>query len=470
MLTQLAALGTVAPRLTRPQALAALRSAASESVFQPEGREVPIQILGVLEASGITFDAVWVAGLVADRWPPPASPNPLLPIDWQRDRGVPRASAQRELAYAQRLTDDFARAAVEVVFSSAATVDDHPAAPSALILAFPERAFPSAASSWIDGIAASATLERVTDDRAPRIASGSVVRGGSNVIASQSDCPFRAVARHRLGADRWQTTLVGLSAAERGMAVHAMLAAFWGEVTDSSALHGREASALQTTIERAVDAGLATMSSARWALLPTAVRGGETRRLRGLLEAWIDVERLRQPFAVRDCERPSPLALAGLTFQLRFDRIDTLTDGGVAIIDYKTGVAEQPKRWFDDRPRAAQLGMYTLAQHAADAATPIRAVVYAQLRHDAVKAVGIVGDAAAWPMLTPLQDVAMFSGWPDVERWWRVHLEALATEIAGGHAAVRPRQSPLPCRDCGMQPLCRIESIRMLNEDEAADE
>ena len=128
MLAQLATLGTVAPRLTRPQALAALRSTASESVFQPEGGEVPIQILGVLEASGITFDAIWVAGLVADRWPPPASPNPLLPIDWQRDRAVPRASAQRELAYAQRLTHDFARAAVEVVFSSAATIDDHPAA------------------------------------------------------------------------------------------------------------------------------------------------------------------------------------------------------------------------------------------------------------------------------------------------------------------------------------------------------
>ena len=111
--------------------------------------------------------------------------------------------------------------------------------------------------------------------------------------------------------------------------------------------------------------------------------------------------------------------------------------------------------------------MYMLAQQAADRRECrfARSWLCTIASRRLVKAVGIVGDPAAWPTLTPLQDVATFSDWPDVEQWWRVHLEAIATEIADGRATVRPRQSPLPCRDCGMQPLCRIESIRMLDEE-----
>jgi hypothetical protein len=55
MLGQVPALEAVHPSLTYPRALAWVRRLASTTLFQPQTREVPIQVLGMLEAGGITF-------------------------------------------------------------------------------------------------------------------------------------------------------------------------------------------------------------------------------------------------------------------------------------------------------------------------------------------------------------------------------------------------------------------------------
>jgi hypothetical protein len=43
-------------------------------------------------------------------------------------------------------------------------------------------------------------------------------------------------------------------------------------------------------------------------------------------------------------------------------------------------------------------------------------------------------------------------------------------EIAAGNAVVSPRQKPLACRPCCLQPLCRIQSVRNLVEQSLDDE
>ena len=104
LLVDFASLSAVAPRLSAARALSTLQSLAAERRFQPEAWPAPIQILGVLEGTGLAFDALWVAGLAAERWPAAPDPNPLLPIAWQRERNVAHASAEREREYACRLT------------------------------------------------------------------------------------------------------------------------------------------------------------------------------------------------------------------------------------------------------------------------------------------------------------------------------------------------------------------------------
>src|SRR4029453_17407995 len=100
-LAQFAALHAIESRLTKVEAVQALRSLMADTLFQPEVPHAPIQILGLLEAAGQPFDALWVTGLAAECWPAAARPNPLLPVSWQRERNVPHSSAARELAYAQ---------------------------------------------------------------------------------------------------------------------------------------------------------------------------------------------------------------------------------------------------------------------------------------------------------------------------------------------------------------------------------
>lgn len=467
LLREFVTLGAVTPRQHGSAAIGALRSLAAETLHQPEGSDAPIQILGVLEAAGLSFDALWVAGLSADRWPAAPRPNPLLPIAWQRERGLPRATAERELDYARVLTGRFARAAAEVIFSSATGVDDPPLSPSALVLPFAASTLPTLPVTWPGAMADNVALESVADERAPPIALGTTIRGGARAIQTQSDCPFQAVARHRLGAQRWPTAKAGLAAFERGQLVHAMLAAFWAAVADRAQLLALDPEALNVEIAAAAAKGLACLPPARWRNVPDVVRFAESRRLIRLLHAWLAIERARPPFSVTAVEARRDLSLSGITLRMRVDRIDALGDGGIAIIDYKTGVLEQPKQWFEDRPRASQLGAYMLAQRAAEPGLAVRAVAHGELRTESIAASGLAADRDAWPALTQVAKIAPFSDWRSLEAWWDEHLGALAAELATGVATVTPRLRPSPCRNCGLQALCRIDSVRF---DEPEDD
>ena len=237
LLATLSGLDVVTGRLARREALALLAGLAAETVFQPEAPAAPIRILGLLEATGLPFDALWVAGLGAEAWPPPARANPLLPLDWQRERGVPRSSAAREQDYARLVTDLLARAAPEVVFSHPESVDDHPSVASALIAAWPRTATPAAPPCTAPAMfAARPDLDACDDTRAPPVPAGTALRGGAALFEAQSDCPFRAVAAFRLRAEPWPRREEGLSAAERGQLAHLALASFWRRVRDRRTL------------------------------------------------------------------------------------------------------------------------------------------------------------------------------------------------------------------------------------------
>ena len=161
--------------------IASVAFAMADTLFQPEVAHAPIQILGLLEAAGQPFDALWVTGLAAERGRP-AQPNPLLPVSWQRERNVPHSSAARELAYAQALTAQLTRAAPAVVVSHAHTAEGHPRAASSLIDALPKLGADAiiAEVSTADAIMAAAPArERLADIAAPALVAGSRAPGGA---------------------------------------------------------------------------------------------------------------------------------------------------------------------------------------------------------------------------------------------------------------------------------------------------
>ena len=112
---------------------------AAETVFQPQSSIKPVQILGILEAAGMSFDAVWLLGMDDKNWPPAPRPNPLLPAGLQRELGMPQASAEHELAFATGLMQGLERSAGTLIASYAQADADQPLLPSPLIAAWPVR-------------------------------------------------------------------------------------------------------------------------------------------------------------------------------------------------------------------------------------------------------------------------------------------------------------------------------------------
>ncbi len=469
----LARFATLAPavmRLSRADALAALRTQLAAEVFQPESIAPRIQILGVLEAAGLPFDALWIAGLAAESWPPPPRPNPLLPLSWQRERDVPRATAARELAYARALTGQFMRAAGDVVFSHPLHEDDHPHSPSALLPG--GSAIDAAVTVGADTAGVQFTgkpaLEAIVDRRAPALPWGSRAPGGARLIEAQSDCPFKAVAACRLATEPWAGPIDGLSPLERGTLLHAAFAAFWRDVGDQRTLAALDREALAAKIEAAVAVARGALPPLRWRALSPLIAAGESTRLKKVVEVWIAAhERPRPPFSVQEVEGSAALTLQGLAFRLRLDRVDALApDGGTVIIDYKSGRTMPPDAWFDARPQAPQLALYALARRAAVPTRPLRAVAYAQLKPGDIKVQGLAADDDAWPGLKLPGDLrrAGLADWPAVEARWAESIGALAAEIAAGEAAVTPRDIGTTCKQCGRQALCRIRA-RSLRDD-----
>jgi RecB family exonuclease len=318
-----------------------------------------------------------------------------------------------------------------------------------------------------DAIAAARQCETIADERAPALAAGRV-RGGAGVIAAQSDCPFRATARYRLRVEPWPEAAEGLNARERGMLVHAAMAAFWRDVGDHAALLACDGTATRRRIDAAVDSALPALPPARWRLLPPALVAAEKARIASIATQWIEkYERPRPGFAVTKVEWSVPLDIAGLTLTLKLDRVDTLDQGGCAIVDYKAGAAEGPSRWFAQRPRAPQLGLYALALKAESPDIALKAAAYAKLKVGEIGPVGLVEEREAWPDLTPVAKLGEPNTWPGVEQRWKVQMTGLVAELRDGVATVTPRDNGAPCRMCRMQSLCRIEAagLHMLAVD-----
>src|SRR5262245_4883633 len=183
VLARLATLERVAPRIGFDAALGWAGRMAADTLFQPETPEVPIQVLGVLEAAGMTFDHLWVAGLTDEAWPHTPNPNPFIPLRLQRAAGLPNATPAAALEFAQRITTGWRTGAGELVLSHPRRDGDRDLAPSPLIAQCPagEPAVPEYAT-WRDAIHRSAALERVADARAPALVAAAPIRGGAGLL------------------------------------------------------------------------------------------------------------------------------------------------------------------------------------------------------------------------------------------------------------------------------------------------
>jgi probable DNA repair protein len=439
LLSDFATLDAVMVRVGLNEALSRLERLAANTEFEVEDEGAPVQVLGFLEASGLRYDHLWVLGLHDEAMPPQAQANPFLPLGMQRDRGLPHSSALRELEYNRKLLARLQASAAEVVFSYPQWEGDQPRSPSPLIEVRRASVPEPLGARWIDLIRASAMSEVVEDRVGPALPDGAEQRGGTSMLKDMAACPFRAFAKHRLGARELEDVDLGLNAREKGSGVHRVLEAIWKDLKTQENLLALNPQELQELITRSIEEAL--VDDGRLGVLL------ERRRLQRLLTQWFEIEKERPPFRVLEPEKEGKADIGGLRISTRIDRVDQLPDGRQVIIDYKTGEANG-NVWSGERLDEPQVPLYCIGANAR-----VAGAAFAQIRTGGVllKGVSENGELGKIVPMRDLKNVAM----EELIDEWDDALQQLGNAFRAGVANVDPKEKST-CQYCRLPALCRI--------------
>lgn len=435
LLDQMRGCDAILDPLDRTAAVAVIADLAQAQLFQPAGDPAVIQVLGVMEAVGQRFDALWVCGMTSEAWPPAVRSNPLLSLQLQREQRMPDSTPALARERAERLLRWLETSAGAVVFSSPEFRDDEPLTPSPLLtrLPAPQAGLPAWREPlWIERMLGSTRLERLHPDPPPPVAPGWCMKGGVALLEREACCPARAFVEFRLGAREMPVSAAGLDAATRGNITHQILASFFSQVRSHEALLALGKDEQWRLLADAADHALAGFQRVADPLL-RRIAARERERQLDLVGRFLQLERQRKGFRVRDTEAwladadRSP-SLARLQLRLRPDRIDEMPDGRLLVIDYKTG-AQLPTAadWLPPRPRSPQLPLYATV---ADA----DAIAFVQLAAGNVGWYGLADEDWGDPKFKAVSSITRgaLAGWGELRAGWQLTLEQLAAEFLAG--------------------------------------
>tara|TARA_X000000950_G_scaffold258737_1_gene326504 strand:+ start:7196 stop:9802 length:2607 start_codon:yes stop_codon:yes gene_type:complete len=428
-----------------------LDHALAGRAFGSQRAAQPIQILGLLETTGLEFDYLWVMGMGANTFPAQSHRNPYLPAQLAASFGLPRSTQEQELAFARRLLGHWATSSGHLQLSYVNQDNGMPVAPSALMLRTlnadlaPQQAGASAEQAHQrlllrnPGMHPQTILLEDRPETLPGLLPPGKLQGGVSRLEDQARCPFRAFALYRLGLKKPLPPRDFLDLAERGILIHQVLERLLTNVPDSQAL----AALTQEQVE-----ALCRRSIREYRHLPVGYAETEVSRVVALVTRWLDLEAKRRPFSIVGVERKFELTLAEMTFTLKIDRIDQVDDVRV-VLDYKTGEANIAGA-RGDQPQAPQLPAYSLISD------QVQGIYYAQLKTSTVKINGLASEAATLVAnkASGISVIHPDHPWSEQVGRWRLHLAQLTLAIRQGAAQVTP--SGDICQRCHLHSLCRI--------------
>ncbi|HEV2645166.1 MAG TPA: PD-(D/E)XK nuclease family protein [Acidobacteriaceae bacterium] len=462
-----------APQPTFTEALAALERIARSTLFAPESRHAPIQIMGALESAGSTFDALWFLRANDLTWPATPSPNPLLPWALQRDLQMPGADPANDTAHAQRITQRVASSAPEVVFSYAIESASGNQRPSPTLATF------NLTPSHIPAPPPTQPLiklESFPDAEPIPPPPDRVLQGGAAILQAQAACGFRAFAELRLYASALEPIALGLSPAERGSLIHAALEDFWSQIPSQTALKALTTDQRNTQLTHSINAAFQKHHARPSAGWPHAYLSTERDRIHRLLSEWLNYEaNQRAPFVVKAREQElHDVRIGPLRLDIRVDRIDTIdlqasedpeadpeATTAEIILDYKTGLTS-PNDWLTPRPDQPQLPLYAVVADSANLA----AIAFATLRPG--KEMNLHG-LESQPGILPKSPRRTAQSFAAQLEQWRETLTILAEDFHSGHAHVSPKLYPQTCTYCAQRLLCRLDLSTLESIDEETD-
>ena len=453
-----------------------------EMLFAEESQDAPIVVVGPAESAGLHADGIWFLGADEETWPAAGSTHPLIPIEAQREAGMPHATPQLDWELAESITLRLLASAPEICFSHARLKEDVETRPSRLVVQHagtpgalppelaPEAAPPPATIEFEDRARIPLTAAQagkgarqlsLFDTKANQQEPTKIypVAGGSTVLTSQSQCAFKAFATARLGAEGWKAASPGLTPPQRGQLLHAVLHSVWSD-TERGIRTWNQLQSLGADLRPFVEGHVRRvldeeMPAAAREQMPARYLELERHRLTRVVTEWLEYERKRVEFEVEETEGDAPVSVDALALKLRLDRVDRLSDGSLLVIDYKSGNVTT-RAWDLPRPDDVQLPLY--AGFAVPQDQKLGGLVFAKVRAGNMCMAGKVADAQA----TLKHDLTGNNGLvrdrltlPQLSEW-KAAIEQLARDFIAGRADVDPRDAPQTCENCGLYTLCRV--------------
>lgn len=456
---------------------------AERTLFAPENRGEPVQVMSFTEAQGSTADVMWFLSSDSTTWPSRPAPDPLLPLSLQRELRMPGTDEGLDEERAARALAHMTEAMGSTCFSYSGDLEGEPAHLSTLIEQRVVNLHGAHEVATLEEIATLRTpaLELVRDTVAlPPLPTGPTA-GGVGVLTAQSQCGFRAWAEKRLFTQPSEAVEDGLSPRDRGDQVHLVLQMFWDKARDQATLKRlrhtvtENGGSARNELVAFCIAEVCRPASGEW---DEAYLHVQRERLFRLVAAWLDVEETRPPFRVLELERSLENVTVGpLRLKMRVDRVDEIAvppesedeeeTTGTVLIDYKTGPASR-NDWLGERPAQPQLPAYAVTAARAAGLAQVDGIAFALVRagEDHMKVEGL----AELGLLAKNQRKSSGPAFADQCVLWTEEVESLASAFAAGDAAVAPRRYPQTCEHCSQRILCRVNTATLWQEDEEAAE
>lgn len=451
VLTELRTLSVLTGPVHFETVLHQLISELKQTLFQPQTEDKPIQVLGMLEAAGLSFSHLWVCGMVDTVMPAAPNPNPFIPVHLQRQLAMPHATADREWTFAKNMMDRLSRSSKQVIFSHYRhSPEGYEMRPSYFVKTMLKKELKLETDYQYHELEYALqnmdVLECMPADVGVPVGD-EIIRGGAALLQAQIACPFRAYAQYRLGAQSPEAAVLGLSMKSRGQVLHAIMQALMTVIQTSVRLQALSEEDEDALIEDIIQRSLLSLSPP----LDESLRFIESQRLYDIVKAALQEERQRGAFVVKGMEIPLKLTLAGLTLNIRIDRWDETPDGAL-LIDYKTGRVDT-RSWDPDNLDDPQLPLYASA-----VADDVAGLAYAILRKEEVafKGQGIIN--------IPGIDTVSVEDWQARLRSWHHTLTGLAEEVMAGRADVSPKYGRYSCEHCDLVLCCRIKEQESIDE------
>jgi probable DNA repair protein len=411
--------------------LSSLYDLLKSTLFQTETQDKPIQVLGLLEAAGLSFDNVWVLGLTADNNPAKAMPHPLIPTQVQVQCDMPHSTPERELRVAQRLLERLIVGADQVTLSYAGQDDKgEPQLESPLISSYPlNNIVETTPERPIQFIAQARLFQEYSDDHGLAL-TDKHLKGGTAVLQRQAACPHAGYLTYRLKADSPEQAVIGLSSKLKGIIAHRVLERIWQGLKNRRGLIRLDEIELSDEIRRQVQGVLDEMEPA----LSTSDKLIESKRLHAMMLNWLTFEKTREDFEVAYIEEKMEIMIGELSLSLKMDRVDRVGDGQYFLIDYKTGDVSK-RAWDLPRMDEPQLPLYATSMN-----PPPIAMAFGCLKKNKMGFEQMGGDEF----------------WFESLNLFREDLEKLATEINDGYGAIQPKHGDKTCERCDLKSGCRL--------------